>query len=175
MSQDATGNNTESQRPAEISDRIFAGRLLALRKTAGLTQEQLAQRMTMAGNAMHRSAIAKIESGDRSVSVGEAVQLAEVLGADLAELTTERPAVTEEEKVHRDRIELQVQIRALEYETAERHRLLEESQFLYENATDRLQVARDRLSALELRQKVREQQAQFGTSAWMSPVSEDDQ
>ena len=44
-----------------------------------------------AGYKMHQSTVAKIESGERPVSIGEAVQLAEVLGVDLGELTTERP------------------------------------------------------------------------------------
>jgi hypothetical protein len=56
-----------------------------------------------------------------------------------------------------------------------RDKLLQEAQFRYEHAKDRLRAARDELSKLELRLKVREQQQQFGTSAWMVPESEDDQ
>jgi transcriptional regulator with XRE-family HTH domain len=174
MTQDITGDNTEPQRAADISDGIFARRLLLLRKTAGLTQEQLAERMAAAGNMMHRSAIAKIESGDRSVSVGEAVQFAGVLGIDLSELTTDRSTDTEREKTHRARVELQVRIRSLEHLAEERHRLLLEDQFLLENTVDRLQAAREELSTLDLRAKVRDQQDQFGAAAWMAPDSEDD-
>jgi len=145
-----TGDHPESQRPTEVSDGIFAQRLYALRKTAGLTQEQLADRMTMAGNAMHRSAIAKIESGDRSVSVGEAVQFAAVLGADLGEMTTDRSSDTERERAHRARVELQVRVRSLWHLAEERHRLLEEAQLLYENAAERLKAAQRELSALLL-------------------------
>jgi hypothetical protein len=48
--------------------------------------------MSMAGDVMHRSTIGKIESESaaRTVSVGEAVQLARILGVDLADLITER-------------------------------------------------------------------------------------
>ncbi len=175
MSQDTTGNNTESQRPTEISDGIFARQLFKMRKAAGLTQEQLAERMTTAGNTMHRSAIAKIEAGERSVSIGEAVQFAGVLGVDLGELTADRYSDTEAEREHRARVELQVQVRSLLRLAEERQRLLDEAQYLFENAVDRLRAARDELSKLELRIKVREQQAKFGTSAWMTPDSEDDQ
>src|SRR6266487_1419934 len=175
MSQDTTGNNTESQRPADISDGIFARQLHKLRKMAGLTQEQLAERMTAAGNAMHRSAIAKIESGDRSVSVGEAVQFADVLGVDLGELTTERSGDTVRDRALHERAEVQIRVRSLQHLAAERHKRLEEAQFLYEHAAEQLEQAQRELSSWDLRLKVAEQQAQFGTSAWMAPVSEDDQ
>jgi transcriptional regulator with XRE-family HTH domain len=168
MSQDLTGSNMGSQRPSEISDEIFARRLLTLRKVAGLTQEQLADRMTKAGNTMHRSAIAKIEAGDRAVSIGEAVQLAGVLGADLADLASERSWDTEQDRAHRERAEVQVRVRSLELLVAERHKRLEEDQFLYENAVEQLEQAQRELSTWDLRLKVAEQQAQLGKSAWMA-------
>jgi transcriptional regulator with XRE-family HTH domain len=175
MSQDITGNNTEPQRPADISDGIFARQLFKLRKTAGLTQEQLAERMAAAGNAMHRSAIAKIESGDRSVPVGEAVQFAEVLGVDLDELTTERSADTVRDRALQERAEARIRVRSLQHLATERHMRLEEAQFLYEHAVEQLEQAQRELSSWDLRLEAAEQQIQFGTSAWMSPVSEDDQ
>jgi transcriptional regulator with XRE-family HTH domain len=149
MSQDTTGDHPASQGPAEISDRIFARRLYALRKTAGLTQQQLAEQMTRAGNTMHRSAIAKIEAGDRAVSVGEAVELAAVLGVGVAVLVTEDSSDTERERAHRARVEAQVAVRALEHEVAERSVLLEEARVLLENSADRLEAARHRLAELE--------------------------
>ena len=175
MSQDTTGNNTESQSPSDISDGIFARQLLKLRKMAGLTQEQLAERMTAAGNAMHRSAIAKIESGDRSVPVGEAVQFAEVLGVDLDELTTERSRDTVRDRALQERADAQIRVRSLQHLATERHERLEEAQFLYEHAAKQLEQAQRELSNWDLRLKVAEQQLQSGLSAWMEPVSEDDQ
>jgi transcriptional regulator with XRE-family HTH domain len=168
MPQDLTGSNMESQRPSEISDGIFARRLLTLRKTAGLTQEQLADRMTRAGNTMHRSAIAKIEAGDRAVSIGEAVQLAGALGVDLADLASERSRDTEQDRAHRERADVQIRVRSLELEVAERHKQLEEHQFLYEHAVEQLEQAQRELSKWDLRLKVAEQQAQFDKSAWMA-------
>jgi transcriptional regulator with XRE-family HTH domain len=158
----------ESQRPSEISDGIFARRLLALRKAAGLTQEQLADRMTRAGNTMHRSAIAKIEAMDRAVSIGEAVQLAGALGADLADLVSERSWDTQQDSAHRERAEAQVRVRSRELEVAERHKRLEEDQFLYDHAMEQLEQARRELRKWELRLKVAGQQAQSGKSAWMA-------
>jgi transcriptional regulator with XRE-family HTH domain len=172
MSQDTTGNNTESQRPADISDGIFARQLFKLRKTAGLTQEQLAERMAAAGNAMHRSAIAKIESGDRSVPVGEAIQFAEVLGVDLGALTTED---TVRDRALHEGAEVQIRVRNLQHLAAERHRGLEEAQFLYGQAAEQLEQAQRELSSWDRRLKAAEQQLQPGTSAWVAPESEDDQ
>jgi transcriptional regulator with XRE-family HTH domain len=145
MSQDTSGDHSPPQSPAEVSDGIFARRLHALRTAAGLTQQQVA---SAAGNAMHRSAIAKIEAGDRSVSVGEAVQLARALGVDLAELVTDPAPDSALERAHLARVHAQLLVRALQLEAAERHKLLEEARILYENTTDRLKAAEQRLAEL---------------------------
>jgi hypothetical protein len=41
-----------------------------------VTQQQLADPMTAAGHSMNHSAISGVESGERRVTIGEAVQLA---------------------------------------------------------------------------------------------------
>jgi transcriptional regulator with XRE-family HTH domain len=158
MSQDVTGGNWVAEGPpADFSDSIFARRLREVRQQARTTQQQLAERMTATGHKMHRSAIAKIEVGDRPVSIGEAVQLAGILGVPLMELVTDRGSATEQEKLHRTRVEAQIAVRSLQHEAAERHKLLQEAQVLYENATDRLEAARKRLAELG------------GGAAWDSP------
>jgi transcriptional regulator with XRE-family HTH domain len=70
------------------SDITFAWRLRQLRLQAWLTQQQLADQMTAAGHRMNRTAISKIESGDRLVTIGEAVQLAAALRVPLQALLT---------------------------------------------------------------------------------------
>jgi transcriptional regulator with XRE-family HTH domain len=70
----------------EDPQRILGMRLRALREAAGLSQGQLAQRMTDAGFSMHQTTIGKIELNERDVSVNEAVALASVLGVALADL-----------------------------------------------------------------------------------------
>jgi transcriptional regulator with XRE-family HTH domain len=140
MSQDTTGDHLISQGHAEVLDGIFARRLAALRKATGLTQQQLAAAMAAGGSTMHRSAIAKIEAGDRAVSVGEAVQLAGVLGVDVAELVTERALDA--------RTRAQLEVRALQREAGERHAELEEARIMYEAARDRLGGAQRRLAGL---------------------------
>src|ERR1700722_2997434 len=99
--------------PSDFSDAIFARRLRAVREASGMTQQQLADAMASTGNKIHRSTIGKIESGDRPVTIGEAVQLAGILGVDLAELVTEHTLDP--------RVEARVKVRALQHEAAKRH------------------------------------------------------
>ena len=63
---------------------------------------------------------------------------------------------------------MQVRVRSLQHLAAERQKLLEEAQFLYDNAVEQLEQAQRELSKWDLRLKVAEQQAQFGKSAWMA-------
>ena len=176
MPQDATGDHWENQDPSsDLADSIFARRLRAIRTQAGVTQKQLADRMAARGYKMLQSTVAKIESGERPVSIGEAVQLAEVLGVDLGELITERSADPVRDRALQERDEARIRVRSLQHLAAERHRGLEEAQFLYEHTAEQLEQAQRELSSWDLRVKVAEQQLQSGTSAWMEPVSEDDQ
>ena len=172
MPQDTTGDHWENQGPpADSSDSIFARRLRTIRKQGGVTQKQLADRMAARGHKMLQSTIAKIESGERPVSIGEAVQLAEVLGAALTDLVTDE-TTGRQAREYRQLAEAKIKVRSLEHETAEREKLLQEAQFLYENAVEQLEQAQREVSSWELRLKVAEQQAQFGAqfgkSAWMA-------
>ena len=70
-----------------FSNAEFGRQLREARKQAGVTQEQLADAVTASsGQRLHRSAIAKIESGDRPASLDEAVYITTYLGVSLAEL-----------------------------------------------------------------------------------------
>lgn len=134
--------------PTGYSDAIFARRVRDVRKQAEMTQAQLAARMTSAGYKIDNTAISRIESGDRPVSIGEAVHLAGFLGVPLVELVTDPGANTEAEKTHRDRVEAQIAVRALQHQAAEYDKLLTEQKLLYENTVARLQAAQKRLRDL---------------------------
>jgi transcriptional regulator with XRE-family HTH domain len=176
MPQDTTGDHWENQDPpSDFADSIFARRLRAVRKQGEITQKQLADRMAARGHKMLQSTVAKIESGERPVSIGEAVQFADVLGVDLGELTTERSGDTVRDRALQERTEARIRVRSLQHLATERHKELEVAQFLYEHAAEQLKQAQRELSSWDRRLKVAEQQAQPGTSAWTAPVSEDDQ
>jgi transcriptional regulator with XRE-family HTH domain len=70
----------------DVIEATFARRLREVREAAGMTQQDLADLMRSTGNKIHRSTIGKIECGGRTVTIGEAVQLAAYLEVDLAGL-----------------------------------------------------------------------------------------
>lgn len=67
-------------------DEAFAARFREVRTELGYSQEQVAVSMSEMGHAFYVTTVGKIERGDRRVSVGEAVSLAEALGVDIAVL-----------------------------------------------------------------------------------------
>ena len=83
----------------------FARRLREERERAGLSQADLAGRLSdVLNDAIYHSAVARMESGKRSVKIDEAIAIADVLGVRLAELLEDRDTVD-------DRIdELQIQL-----------------------------------------------------------------
>ncbi|MDA8747033.1 helix-turn-helix domain-containing protein [Litoreibacter sp.] len=64
--------------------------LIAARKTAGLTQAQLASRLKQ-----HQSFVARVESGERRIDVVELIVLARALGAETVSLLAATEAATE--------------------------------------------------------------------------------
>jgi transcriptional regulator with XRE-family HTH domain len=148
-SHDTPQDHTEYQVvPSDFSDATFARRLRLVREAAGMTQQQLADAMAATGNKIHRSTIGKIESGDRPVTIGEAVELAGIVGVPLADLATDLPAELWERQAYRARIDAQVKVRALEYELERRKVVLAEDVILMENTAERLAAARRDLAAL---------------------------
>lgn len=86
--QDLSGPNRLPLLPGEPDpDAVFAQCLRAAREASGLTQQQLADQMTRAGYRMRQGTVSKIEAGDRPVWLGEAVNLARIVGVDLTDLT----------------------------------------------------------------------------------------
>lgn len=142
----------------ESKERRFGRRVKQLRQSIGLTQEELARRMTAAGQPLHPTMVTKLEGGNRPTSIGELVSLANILrvpvGAlfeeavedslreDLAILTSTLDAnTTEQEKIggrmmtlRAEEKEVRAQIRAAESRLA-RQRL--------ESALEQREMARD--------------------------------
>lgn len=69
---------------------IFARRLRETRQAADITQAGLASRLSAAmGTPVADTMITKIEGGSRSVSIDEAMHMAEILDAPLSTLVSE--------------------------------------------------------------------------------------
>ena len=62
-------------------NRIFGQNIRALRKTAGLTQDQTAAQLQLRGLDLSRSVYAQIECGMRNIHVEEIAALKQIFGA----------------------------------------------------------------------------------------------
>jgi transcriptional regulator with XRE-family HTH domain len=81
--------NTDAQTSSSPDD-AFALALRAERERQGITQGALAEEMKTRGHDFRQQTMARIEKGDRRVSVGEAQDLAAALGTTLDELAPPR-------------------------------------------------------------------------------------
>jgi len=66
--------------------KVFAQRLRETREARGLSQSELAQMLTDRGRPMNTTALLRVESGERKLSLDEAIALADVLQAAPANL-----------------------------------------------------------------------------------------
>lgn len=74
-------------KPSNEAGENFRLRLPDARKARGFTsQAQLAERLTTLGYPIHETSIARIESGERKVSLDDALMITAVLGCQLAHL-----------------------------------------------------------------------------------------
>jgi transcriptional regulator with XRE-family HTH domain len=63
-----------------LPSEVFRARLREVRRAKGLTQQDLAEALSGAGEDLSASAITRMESGHRDVSLDEAIAIAAVLG-----------------------------------------------------------------------------------------------
>ena len=75
----------------ETQNSRFRKQLRAEREHRGWSQEQLAKLLSRKGFPFHASTIAKIEAGDRSVGIAEAVAVAELFEVPLDSLLGRKP------------------------------------------------------------------------------------
>ncbi len=67
------------QAPEHRPSDVFASRLRETRLARGLSQTELANRMTEAGRPLSKAALLRIETGQRGLSLDEALALAQLL------------------------------------------------------------------------------------------------
>ncbi len=67
-------------------ERLVGGNIRILRERAGLTQEQLSAKLQLCGCDMTRSAVAKIEVGQRHLYPDEIILLKKILRASYDEI-----------------------------------------------------------------------------------------
>jgi transcriptional regulator with XRE-family HTH domain len=126
---------------------VFRRRLREIRTQRELTQADVAE-MLEPLFPMHRSAIAKIESGDRPVLLGEAAALAWYFRVPLDEMLSD-PEPTKRDEREIGRLVVQAEVHQLEREVADWARKAEDARLLMENAQARLEARRQGLAKLE--------------------------
>ena len=82
--QDGTGLE---EAPPEITEERFAANLRMTREAVGVSQSRLADEMTARGWQWRQQTVTRVETGRRSVRLGEAKAVAEILGTSLDKLT----------------------------------------------------------------------------------------
>ncbi|MCC8909457.1 helix-turn-helix domain-containing protein [Curtobacterium sp. GD1] len=79
--------------PEQI-DQTFASAVRETRTRLGVSQDRLAAEVTKRGYSFHVTTVGKIERGDRRVTVGEAVALADALDVSLESLVHNKQDLT---------------------------------------------------------------------------------
>lgn len=90
----------EDGTPPEQSEEWFAANLRAVRESKGLSQTWLADEMSGRGWPWRQQTVARIENGQRTVRLGEAKTVADILRVPLDRLTWSGPEVTATTMVH---------------------------------------------------------------------------
>ena len=120
---------------APQSDVLFGRRLRYLREEAGMMTRKLADLMRAEGCKMHQTTVAKIEAGERIVSVGEGAQFARVLGIDLTQMINGGPLTAQ--------ITAQLKVQALERQAEGYARQRDEVQILLNDTLSKARALLD--------------------------------
>lgn len=72
----------------ELASRALPNRVREIRKSRGMTLDELAAAVTASGQQLHKSTLSKLESGDRRLTVAMAEAIARVLGVAAGDLST---------------------------------------------------------------------------------------
>ncbi|MGH3745787.1 MAG: helix-turn-helix domain-containing protein [Micromonosporaceae bacterium] len=78
---------------ADTPEKVLGESLRSLRTARGMSQEDVAQMMALAGFSWHQTTVAKTESGSRPVRVNEAAALAAQFGVWVDDLIFARCGV----------------------------------------------------------------------------------
>lgn len=143
-----------SERTAE---ELFAAAVRRYREELGISQGELARRMTAQGYAWHQTTVARTESGDRPARLGEAVALSAILRFSLDTLTHEtsdaaaradheyRAALTERENTARLLADAQIRLQLATTETDNIRREAAWANEVFEQARARLDAENQKL------------------------------
>lgn len=94
----------------------FTENMLEIRKRMGWTQEDLASRINKVGLKFYPQTVQKIETGERRIQLGEAIEIARVLGMNLGSmLASPREHDIETRQVEAEAAGMDITSAAMEY------------------------------------------------------------
>lgn len=129
----------------QTPEELFADRLRELRQAAGMSQAAFADRLSeVLGRAIYPSAITRIEKGDRSVRLDEAVAAARALDVPLGSLVSDKDPVDVELDQLRGRLREQ---EARAHEAEEEFRQSQLAMAYIERQIEALEASRNGRSA----------------------------
>ena len=70
------------------AEAAFVHNLRSARTAKGMTQAELAEAMAQRGFRWHPPTVYKVESGERQIQLGEALELSKILGVPLEDMST---------------------------------------------------------------------------------------
>lgn len=79
-------SSEELAEAGRTAEQVFAHQMRRLRTARGLSQADLAERVSSLGGTLYQQTIAKIESGQRSLRLSEADLIAQALGSSVTEM-----------------------------------------------------------------------------------------
>ncbi|MGW6008637.1 helix-turn-helix domain-containing protein [Streptomyces sp. NPDC055210] len=89
----------DPQAPPTDTERVIGREMRRLRERLGITQQDVADRMTKNGFRLHQTQIAKMERGERAIRVNEWIGIASALGVTTQEMLISALASNEDESV----------------------------------------------------------------------------
>ncbi|MEN4476855.1 helix-turn-helix transcriptional regulator [Mycolicibacterium cosmeticum] len=75
------------------AEAAFAVNVRTARQSRGLTQADVARQMSRSGYRWHAATVYKVENGERQIQLGEALELARILGVGVEEMATPHGAL----------------------------------------------------------------------------------
>jgi transcriptional regulator with XRE-family HTH domain len=131
--------------------REFGDALRVHRRAGGLTQVEVAARMTDAGHAWYGSTVSKTETGDRAPSLTEVHALAVILAVDVIDLIDGRQVMrAEQAATHAAGTRMVALLEQVAQIRAERAQELRAAHAAAAVRVDRLNLLRGQLAALDL-------------------------
>lgn len=170
---EASGNRELALKQAALD---FGRRVKRLRKDVGLTQKELADRLSQWGRSYHQTTVAKLESGNRPTTLEELIPLSVALGVSQREFFQDpSPTESAERRVReaeQEVLNLRTEVRATHSRYLQLQEELQEAMDVYSRRMETLQELDP--STADKQVKVADNLGMVGGSRTSEPDAADD-